>query len=43
VKAVSEGLPSARVITIPGASHYVFLSNEGDVLRYMDAFLADVK
>jgi pimeloyl-ACP methyl ester carboxylesterase len=32
-------LPSARVVRLPGASHFVFLSNEADVLREMRAFI----
>jgi non-heme chloroperoxidase len=39
-KAVENGVPTAHVITLPGANHYVFLSNEADVLRDMRAFLA---
>jgi non-heme chloroperoxidase len=39
-KAVENGVPTAHVITLPGANHYVFLSNEADVLREMRAFLA---
>jgi pimeloyl-ACP methyl ester carboxylesterase len=39
-KAVENGAPRAQVITLPGANHYVFLSNEADVLREMRAFLA---
>jgi non-heme chloroperoxidase len=41
-KALEEGLPGARVVRLPGANHYVFLSNEADVLREMRAFLARV-
>src|SRR5688572_18562838 len=41
-KAIEEGVPGARVVTLPGANHYVFLSNEADVLREMRAFLARV-
>lgn len=37
--AFQTGVPSAHVIQIPQANHYVFLSNEGDVLREMRAFL----
>ena len=33
-------VPNARIIELPGANHYVFLSNEADVLREMQAFLA---
>jgi len=38
-KAVESGLPSARVVRIPNADHYVFQSNEADVLREMNAFI----
>jgi pimeloyl-ACP methyl ester carboxylesterase len=38
-KAVQEGVHTARVITLPNAHHYVFLSNQADVLREMHAFL----
>jgi pimeloyl-ACP methyl ester carboxylesterase len=31
--------PSARVVRIPHAQHYVFLSNEADVVREMNAFM----
>ena len=33
-------MPTARVVRIPKANHYVFLSHEADVLREMDAFPA---
>ena len=39
-KAFERGVPSARVVRVPHANHYVFLSNESDVLREMRAFLA---
>ncbi len=39
-KAFESGVPSARVVRLPHANHYVFLSNEADVLREMNAFLA---
>jgi non-heme chloroperoxidase len=29
-----------RIVDVPGANHYIFLSNEADVLREMRAFLA---
>jgi non-heme chloroperoxidase len=38
-----KGVPSARVVRIPDATHYVFQSNEADVLREMNAFLATLK
>jgi len=40
VKAFESGLPSARVIRLPGADHFIFISNEAEVLREMNAFLA---
>lgn len=38
--AFESGNPSARVVRLANASHAVFLSNEADVLREMQAFLA---
>jgi non-heme chloroperoxidase len=38
-KAVEQGLPTARVITLHGANHFVFLSNETDVLQYISTFV----
>jgi hypothetical protein len=36
---VFERLPSAKVVRLPFANHYVFFSNEADVLREMNAFI----
>jgi non-heme chloroperoxidase len=41
-KAFAGGVPTARVIRLRGA-HYIFLSDEPDVLREMRAFLAGLK
>jgi len=38
-KAIEDAVPTARVVTLPGAHHYVFLSNEADVLRELRAFV----
>jgi pimeloyl-ACP methyl ester carboxylesterase len=38
-KAFETGVPSAHVVRLAHANHYVFRSNEADVLREMDAFL----
>jgi non-heme chloroperoxidase len=35
-----ERLPGAKVVRLPFASHYVFFSNQADVLREMNAFIA---
>jgi len=39
-EAFEKSLPSARVVRLPFASHYVFRSNEADVVREMNAFMA---
>lgn len=39
-KSVEKGVPTAHVIVLPGANHYVFLSNESEVLKDIHAFLA---
>jgi len=41
-KAFAAGVPTARVIRLRGA-HYIFLSNESDVLGEMRAFLNGLK
>jgi non-heme chloroperoxidase len=41
-EAFESGLPSARVVRLPHASHFIFVSNEADVLREMNAFLASL-
>jgi len=38
-KAFETGLPSARVVRLAHANHYVFQSNEADVLREINAFI----
>ena len=38
--SVRNGVPTAQVITLAGANHYVFLSNETEVLKDIDAFIA---
>jgi hypothetical protein len=38
-EAFETGLPSAKIVRIPHANHYVFRSNEADVIREMSAFL----
>jgi non-heme chloroperoxidase len=39
-KAVKDVVPTAHVIELPDANHFVFLSNEADVLREIRAFVA---
>ena len=42
-KAFETAVPQAHVVKLPHANHYVFDSNEADVLREMDAFIAGLK
>jgi non-heme chloroperoxidase len=37
--AFAAGVPSAQVVRLPNANHYVFNSNEAEVLRAMNGFL----
>jgi non-heme chloroperoxidase len=41
--AFEKGVPSAHVVRLSNASHFVWRSNEADVLREMNAFLATFK
>jgi non-heme chloroperoxidase len=41
--ALEEGLPGARVVKLARASHYVYLSNEADVLRELRAFVGRLR
>ena len=41
-KALGAGIPQAKVVRIPHANHYVFRSNEADVLREIRAFVKSV-
>src|SRR5205814_1088873 len=43
ITAFARDVPSARVVRIPNADHYVFQSNEADVLREMNAFIEGLK
>jgi non-heme chloroperoxidase len=38
--AFEAGVPSAQVVRIPDADHYIFHSNEADVIPAMNSFLA---
>jgi pimeloyl-ACP methyl ester carboxylesterase len=41
-QAFESGLPHATVVRLRDANHNVFQSNEADVLREMDAFIANL-
>ena len=42
-QAFASAVPQAHLVKLPHANHYVFQSNEADVLREMDAFIAGLK
>lgn len=40
VQNLKSGVPGARIVDLPGAGHYVFLTREADVLRELRVFVA---
>jgi pimeloyl-ACP methyl ester carboxylesterase len=43
IEAVREAFPADTVITIPGANHYVFITNEAQVLGAIRSFISGLK
>jgi len=43
MKAFEAGIESAHIVVLAHANHYVFRSNEADVLREMNSFLAGLQ
>ena len=41
--ALEDGVPTAHVVRLRDADHYVYLSNEDDVLREMKSFLSTLR
>jgi len=39
IAAFRRGVPTARVLVLPNANHYVFKSNEAEVLRDIRGFI----
>src|SRR5262249_16181591 len=39
LKAFEKGVPTARVVRLPRANHYLFISNEAEVLKEMRTFI----
>lgn len=42
ISAFEKGVPGSRVVRIPHASHYVFSSNEAEVIREIDQFISSL-
>jgi pimeloyl-ACP methyl ester carboxylesterase len=43
VMNLGRSVPDARLVDLPGAGHYVFLTREADVLRELRAFVAGLR
>jgi pimeloyl-ACP methyl ester carboxylesterase len=43
IAAFQNGVAHSRVVELPGANHYLFLSNQADVLRELQVFLSALK
>jgi non-heme chloroperoxidase len=42
-KAFEKGAPSSRIVRLPGATHYLFISNEAEVLKEIRDFIVTLK
>jgi non-heme chloroperoxidase len=42
-KAFEKGAPSSRIVRLPGATHYLFFSNEAEVLKEIRDFIGALK
>jgi hypothetical protein len=42
-KNLLTALGGVRIVDLPGANHYLFLSNKGNVIRELKAFLTGVR
>ena len=40
---IEDGVPTARVVKLPGAHHYIYLSHEAEVIREMRSFLGPLQ
>ena len=42
-ESMRTGVPDARIVELPGANHYVFFTNETEVLHELHAFVAGLR
>jgi hypothetical protein len=40
---IEDGIRTARIVKLPDAHHYIYLSNQEDVIREMRSFLSRVR
>ena len=43
VKNLNAGVPRARIVDLPRAGHYVFLTSDAEVLRELRRFVAGLR
>jgi pimeloyl-ACP methyl ester carboxylesterase len=43
IRAFQKAAPQAKIVRMPHANHYVFNSNEADIIRLIDDFVASLK
>ena len=43
IKAFEAGIPQAKIVRITHANHYIFMSNEADVIREISTFIGSLK
>jgi pimeloyl-ACP methyl ester carboxylesterase len=43
IRAFEKAVPRARIVGLPHANHYVFTSNQAEVIREIDVFVATLK
>jgi hypothetical protein len=43
IDRMRSGVPAARIVELPGAKHFIFFSNEAEVLRELREFVTTVR
>jgi pimeloyl-ACP methyl ester carboxylesterase len=43
IATVRRAVPAARIVEVPNADHFFFLTNQAEVLRAIDAFMKSLK
>ena len=43
IQDLRKGVPGARIVELPGANFYIFLSNEAELVREINSFMAEVR
>jgi hypothetical protein len=43
IQDLRQGVPAARIVELPNANFYIFLSNEADLLRKLRSFIGELR